>query len=86
MRGDGRAAWLKMGVLWALLFLAVYGLLALKTQSKTGEDPGRPTTYSAAARGYKALYLWLQDLDIPVKRWEMPLEDLPAEASVLLMV
>lgn len=86
MRENRKTTWVKTGGLWALLFFAVYGLLALKAQSVTSEDPGQATTHSAAARGYKALYLWLQDLGVPIQRWEMPLENLPAEVSVLLMV
>jgi hypothetical protein len=46
----------------------------------------RRTTYSAAAGGYKALYLWLHNLNLPVRRWERTLNDLSAEASVLVLV
>jgi hypothetical protein len=46
----------------------------------------RRTTYSVAAGGYKALYLWLHKLNLPVRRWERTLNELSAEASVLVMV
>jgi hypothetical protein len=52
----------------------------------TNKENERRTTYSAAAGGYKALYLWLHNLNLPVKRWERRLNDLSAEASVLVMV
>lgn len=77
---------LKMGLLWGLLCLIAYGLVALEAVQKDSEGPTRRTTYSAAAGGYKALYLWLQALDVPVKRWERSLLDLPREATVLMIV
>jgi hypothetical protein len=83
---EGRATWLKLGGLGILLFLAVYGLVVLESSQKGERLPVRRTTYSAAAGGYKALYLWLQALNIPVQRWEKPLGNLSAKASVLLMV
>lgn len=82
----GRAIWLKLGGLGILLFLAVYGLVALESSQRGAELPARRTTYSATAGGYKALYLWLQALNIPIHRWEKPLGDLPSKASILLMV
>ena len=81
-----RANWLKIGGLWILLFLAVYVLVALESRETSRESPDRRTTYSAEAGGYKALYLWLKALKIPVQRWEKRIGDLPAETSVLLMV
>ena len=79
-----RANWLKVGGLGILLFLVLYGLVALESR-KVDKGNERRTTYSAAAGGYKALYLWLDRLNLPVKRWERALNDLPAEASVLVV-
>ena len=85
MSSGGRTNWWKVAGLGVLLFLAAYGLVALEPkETNTGHE--RRTTYSAAAGGYKALYLWLQELNLPVKRWERTLNDLPAETSVLVMV
>jgi hypothetical protein len=75
-----------MGGLGILLFLAAYGLVALETSQKGKQAPQRRTTYSAAAGGYKALYLWLQSLDLPVGRWENTFEALPRDGSVLVLV
>ncbi len=86
MRSGERANWWKMGGLGILLFLAAYGLVALESSQKGRQSHERRTTYSAAAGGYKALYLWLRGMNLPVKRWEKTLSELPAEASVLIMV
>jgi hypothetical protein len=86
MKGMGRTNWLKLGGLGILLFLAVYGLVALESSQRKEELPAPRTTYSASAGGYKALYLWLQALNIPIQRWEKRLGDLPPAASVLMMV
>jgi hypothetical protein len=59
--------------------------VALESREINKENERR-TTYSAAAGGYKALYLWLHNLNLPVRRWERTLNDLSAEASVLVMV
>lgn len=85
MSSGGRANWWKAGVLGVLLFLVAYGLVALESRGINKENERR-TTYSAAAGGYKALYLWLHNLNLPVRRWERTLNDLSAEASVLVMV
>lgn len=85
MSSGGRTAWWKVGGLGALLFLTVHGLVALESRELNKGDERR-TTYSAAAGGYKALYLWLGEMGLPVKRWERTLEDLPVATSVLMMV
>ena len=85
MSSGERTSWWKVGGLGVLLFLAAYGLVALES-GEINKENERRTTYSAATGGYKALYLWLHDLNLPVKRWERTLNDLPAEASVLVMV
>ena len=85
MSSGERSRWWKVGSLAVLLFLAAYGLVALEPR-EISQQHERRTTYSAAAGGYKALYLWLHQLNLPVRRWEKTLNDLPAEASVLVMV
>ena len=84
MSRGGPTNWWKVGGLGILLFLAVYGLVALES-GEINKGDERRTTYSAAAGGYKALYLWLDELSLPVKRWERTLNDLPVEASVLVL-
>jgi len=86
MNKGGRATWLLMGGLGILLFLAAYGLVVLEDSQQGKQSPQRRTTYSAAAGGYKALYLWLQSLDLPVGRWEKGFENLPQDNSVLVLV
>jgi hypothetical protein len=85
MRGSDRSTWLKLGIVGILLFIAAYGLVVLESGQEGEKSPKRRTTYSANAGGYKALYLWLKKLDIPIKRWERKLDYLPPEASVLLL-
>jgi hypothetical protein len=85
MSSGGRANWWKVGGLGVLLFLAAYGLVKLESREINKEDE-RKTTYSAGIGGYKALYLWLHNLNLPVRRWERTLNELSAEASVLVMV
>jgi len=80
--GPGR---LKIGILMTLFFLAIYGLVALDARQSVEQGPPRRTTYSAAPRGYKALYIWLKELGVPTMRWEKTLKDLPLETSVLLI-
>ena len=84
MSRGGPTNWWKVGGLGILLFLALYGLAALES-GEINKGDERRTTYSTAASGYKALYLWLDKLSLPVKRWERKLNDLPVEASVLVL-
>jgi hypothetical protein len=84
-KGRGRPAWLKPAILWGLILLATYGVIALEAKQKGDLGSIRATTYSTAARGYKALYLWLQALNVPIERWSRPLYDLPVEASTVLI-
>jgi len=77
--------WWKMGLLWMVLFLVIYGLAALEGRQKNREWKIRRTTYSAAPGGYKALYLWLKRLGLPVQRWEKSYHELPAGKDVLLV-
>ena len=86
MNGGRGASWWKIGVLGIVFFVVAYALVALESRQKSRKSHERRTTYSATAAGYKALYLWLQSMNIPVRRWEKNLSQIPAEASVLLMV
>ncbi len=85
MREKGRLAWLKVGGLCLVFILMVYILLALEAERKDETGPVRRTTYSSDAGGYKALYLWLKDMGLPIKRWEKSFNDLPQETSVLFI-
>jgi hypothetical protein len=67
------------------LFAGIYGLVAMEAHRKGPRETLRRTTYSASAGGYKALFLWLRDLGVPIRRWEKPLTRLPHDSSVLLM-
>ena len=86
MKSSGMPAWMKTTLLWGLIFLLVYGLMALEARQKEGRGSVRATTYSVDPRGYKALYLWFESMDIPIKRWSKPLRELPQEASSVLIV
>jgi hypothetical protein len=66
-----------------LVFVVIVGIDA---SQKIRRQPGPPSTYNAASAGYKALYLWLREIGVPVKRWESPLTELPRKAEVLLML
>jgi len=85
MKDGGRNNRIKQGLLWLLLFLCAYGLIALEARNQKMQGPVRRTTYSAAGGGYKVLYLWMQAMGVPVKRWEISFSDLGPEASVLLI-
>ncbi len=84
MKGT-RGEWLVLGA----LLLVMVGVSILATSQGALERPeGRPdpSTYNERGSGSKGLYLWLQELGIPVRRWERPLQDLPAEARVLIVL
>jgi hypothetical protein len=85
MKAGRRNNRIKQGLLWLLLFLCAYGLITLEARNKKVQGPVRRTTYSAAGGGYKVLYLWMQAMGVPVKRWENSFSDLGPEASVLLI-
>lgn len=77
--------WWKIGLLWMVLFLAIYGLAALEGRQKNRDWKIRRTTYSVSSGGYKALYLWLKRLGLPVQRWEKSYHELPTGKDVLLV-
>jgi hypothetical protein len=80
-----KSAAMKTALPFALLFVAVYVLVWLGQWMGRGREPGSPNSYSTGASGYKVLYLWLQDLGIPVVRWERDLKALP-EGAVLAVL
>jgi hypothetical protein len=79
-------AWLKPVILWGLVLMGTYGVIALEAKQKGDVGSIRATTYSTAKKGYKALYLWLQALDVPTERWSKPLQELPGKTSTVLIV
>jgi hypothetical protein len=86
MRFGRSPAWLKIVFLCTLVFILAYGLISLEAWRTGAEGTGRPTTYSPGSLGYKALYLWLKDLGLPVHRWEKPLGELTPATTVLLII
>jgi hypothetical protein len=77
---------MKLGLLVALLMLVFIVIVGIDAYQKIRKQPGPPSTYNAASSGYKALYLWLREIVVPVKRWESPLTELPRETGVLVMM
>ncbi len=86
MNSGNQVRWFKIAGLCLLLFLAVYWLVAQEATYRGGLRPFRHTTYSSGAGGYKALYLWLRELRIPLRRWEKPLISLNNSDSVFVVV
>lgn len=80
------SSWKRMLLFWIVFFLVAYGLILLESRQRGETGPGRPTTYSAGPNGYKALYLWLRELGMPVKRWERPIAGVDQEFTVLLIL
>jgi hypothetical protein len=76
----------KVGLLAALLMLVFVVIVGIDAYQKLRRQPGPPSTYNAGSAGYKALYLWLREIGVPVQRWERPLTELTREADVLLMM
>jgi len=52
----------------------------------TGNATEEPTTYSAASRGAKAAYLFLEEAGYRVERFEQPVYELPAGPGVTLII
>jgi hypothetical protein len=76
----------KKAIPFVLLFFAVYAVVFLEQWLGRGQEPGTPSTYSSGRVGYKVLYLWLQELGVPVGRWEKDLKNLPPHATVLMLL
>jgi len=73
---------------WIVGALLTAFVLASVALTRTGDDArqiDRPTTYSVAARGLKALYELFQRRAIAVSRFEEPFEALPDDAAVLVI-
>jgi hypothetical protein len=84
VRGS-RAEWIVL----ALLLAVMVGAAALAGGRGAEEDreaAPNPSTYNARGSGSKGLFLWLQALGVRARRWERPLLELPAEATVLLVL
>jgi hypothetical protein len=75
----------KIAAVGLVFIIAVYMLLFIESQDKGSSDSMRRTTYSASPSGYKALYLWLSYLGLPVKRLDRSLKSLSKEATVLMI-
>ena len=86
MTGGSFSSWKRMLLFWGIFFLGAYGLILLESRQGGEKGPGRPTTYSTGAQGYKALYLWLRDLGVPVERWERPVTGLDRKFTVFAIL
>ena len=72
---------MKLGFFAALLMLVFVAIVGIDAYQKIRRQPGPPSTYNAGSAGYKALYLWLREMGVPVKRWERPFTELTREAD-----
>lgn len=77
----GRDAWALLALL--LVFIAAMAYYARHSMEGGGED--QPTTYNAGPGGTKALYQLLLREGKEAERFEQPLENLPADAGLLVM-
>lgn len=77
--------WVKIAAAGLVFIIAVYMLLFIESQNKGPSDSLRRTTYSASPSGYKALYLWLSHLGLPVKRLDHSLKSLSKDVMVLII-
>lgn len=84
MKGS-RREWIVLAVL-VVVMAGVSAFLGDRDAEDAREVRPDPSTYNAKGSGTKGLYLWLQELGLPVRRWERPLTDLPAQATVLLVL
>jgi hypothetical protein len=84
MKGH-RREWIVLAAL-VVVMMGVSALLGGRDPDDAREDRANPSTYNARGSGTKGLYLWLQELGLPVRRWESPLVNLPAQATVLLVL
>jgi hypothetical protein len=74
-------------IVLVILIVVMAGVAALiGDRNAAREDHPNPSTYNPKGSGTKGLYVWLQELGLPVRRWERPLTDLPAQATVLLIL
>ena len=84
MKGS-RTEWIILAVLLAVMVGA--SILAGAQGSDEGPEPApNASTYNEKGSGSKGLFLWLEALGVPVRRWERPLDDLPGGATMLLVL
>lgn len=76
----------RIAVLCVCVVLVACGLVYLEERQAGEKGTGRPTTYSNGSLGYRALFLWLKALGLPVKRWESPFGALSSEVAVLVVL
>jgi hypothetical protein len=86
MRAESTHRSRKLGFFAALLMLVFVAIVGIDAYQKIRRQPGPPSTYNAGSAGYKALYLWLRETSVPVKRWERPFTELTGEATVLVIM
>ena len=84
MKGS-RWEWIVLAAL-VVVMAGVSALLGDRDAEDARENRSNPSTYNTKGSGTKGLYLWLQELGLPVRRWERPLINLPAQATVLLVL
>jgi hypothetical protein len=63
-----------LGSIGCVALLLVIGIALLAPTSD--ENDTRPTTYNTGSAGAKAAFLALQQMGVPVARWEKPLAEL----------
>ncbi len=84
MKGS-RAEWMVLAAI--LLVLVGASILASGQGQDEGPEPrANPSTYNARGSGTKGLFLWLQELGLLARRWERPLDTLPEDARMLLVL
>jgi hypothetical protein len=64
--------------------LTLLVVVALLRSAAPRAHPSYPTTYDSGANGYAALYEFLQREGIDAARYELPLADLPARATLVV--
>jgi hypothetical protein len=79
-----RAEWIVLAAL--VVVTAAVAALAGDPHAADPETVPDPSTYNPRGSGTMALYVWLQELGLPVRRWERPSTELPARATLLLVL
>ena len=64
--------------------LALLVVVSLLRAAAPRAHPSYPTTYDSGANGYAALYEFLQREGIDASRYELPLQDLPVRATLVV--
>ncbi len=84
MKGS-RLEWIVLAALIVVL-AGESAFLGGRDAEDAREPRPNPSTYNTKGSGTQALYIWLQELALPVRRWESSLRNLPAQATVLLVL